>query len=154
IYTWGNRNPQGLAFAPGTGTPYEVEHGDSTHDEINILAAGANYGYPLFRGPVGRAGYVDPAWSSGNGTIAPSGADFVFGPQWGAWSGSLFVAQLKETDLRRFELFAGTVRQTNILFDNTYGRLRSVVFGADGALYLTTSNGTADRVLRITATQP
>lgn len=154
IYTWGNRNPQGLAFEPGTGTPYEVEHGDETHDEINIIAAGANYGYPLFRGPVGRAGYLDPAWSSGNVTIATSGADFVVGPQWGAWSGSLFVAQLKETDLRRFELFAGTVRQTNILFDNTYGRLRSVVFGADGALYLTTSNGTADRVLRITATQP
>jgi glucose/arabinose dehydrogenase len=154
IYTWGNRNPQGLAFEPSTGTPYEIEHGDDTHDEINILAAGANYGYPLFRGPVGRPGYVDPAWSSGNVTLATSGADFVVGPQWGAWSGSLFVATLKETDLRRFELFAGTVRQTNILFDSTYGRLRSVVFGVDGALYLTTSNGTADRVLRITATQP
>ena len=154
IYTWGNRNPQGLAFEPGTGTPYEVEHGDDTHDEINILVAGANYGYPLYRGPVGRPGFVDPAWSSGNVTLATSGADFVVGPQWGAWSGSLFVAQLKEMDLRRFELFAGTVRQTNVLFDNVYGRLRSVVFGADGALYLTTSNGTSDRVLRITATQP
>jgi glucose/arabinose dehydrogenase len=154
IYTWGNRNPQGLAFEPGTGTPYEVEHGDDTHDEINILVAGGNYGYPLFRGPVGRPGYIDPAWSSGNVTIATSGGDFVAGPQWGAWSGSLFVAQLKEMDLRRFELFAGTVRQTNILFDNAYGRLRSVVFGADGALYLTTSNGSGDRVLRITATQP
>ncbi len=154
IYTWGNRNPQGLAFEPGTGTPYEVEHGDDTHDEINILVAGGNYGYPLFRGPVGRPGYVDPAWSSGNVTLATSGADFVVGPQWGAWSGSLFVATLKESDLRRFELFAGTVRQTNVLFDNTYGRLRSVVFGADGALYVTTSNGTGDRVLRITAAQP
>jgi glucose/arabinose dehydrogenase len=154
IYTWGNRNPQGLAFEPGTGTLYEVEHGDDTHDEINILVAGGNYGYPLYRGPVGRPGFIDPAWSSGNVTLATSGADFVVGPQWGAWSGSLFVAQLKETDLRRFELFAGTVRQTNVLFDNVYGRLRSVVFGADGALYLTTSNGTSDRVLRITATQP
>jgi glucose/arabinose dehydrogenase len=154
IYTWGNRNPQGLAFEPGTGTPYEVEHGDDTHDEINILVAGGNYGYPLYRGPVGRPGFIDPAWSSGNVTLATSGADFVVGPQWGAWSGSLFVAQLKEMDLRRFELFAGTVRQTNVLFDNVYGRLRSVVFGADGALYLTTSNGTSDRVLRITATQP
>lgn len=154
IYTWGNRNPQGLAFEPGTGTPYEVEHGDDTHDEINILVAGGNYGYPLFRGPVGRPGYIDPAWSSGNVTIATSGGDFVFGPQWGAWSGSLFVAQLKEMDLRRFELFAGTVRQTNILLDNTYGRMRSVVFGTDGALYLTTSNGSGDTILRITATQP
>ena len=87
-------------------------------------------------------------------TLATSGADFVVGPQWGAWSVSLFVAQLKEQDLRRFELFAGTVRQTNILLDNTYGRLRSVVLGVDGALYVTTSNGTADRVLRIIATQP
>jgi len=154
IYTLGNRNPQGLAFEPATGTPYEVEHGDDTHDEINILVAGGNYGYPLFRGPVGRPGYIDPAWSSGSVTLATSGGDFVIGPQWGAWSGSLFVATLKETDLRRFELFAGTARQTNILFDNAYGRLRSVVFGADGALYLTTSNGAADRILRITATQP
>ena len=131
-----------------------MEHGDDTHDEINILVAGGNYGYPLFRGPVGRPGYIDPAWSSGNVTLATSGGDFAVGPQWGAWSGSLFVATLKETDLRRFELFAGTARQTNILFDNVYGRLRSVLFGADGALYLTTSNGTGDRVLRITATQP
>jgi glucose/arabinose dehydrogenase len=154
VYTLGNRNPQGLAFEPGTGTPWEVEHGDDTHDEINVLVAGGNYGYPIFRGPVGRAGYVDPAWSSGNITLATSGADFVVGSQWGAWSGSLFVAQLKESDLRRFELFAGTARQTSILYDGTYGRLRSVVFGADGALYLTTSNGTADKVLRITATQP
>jgi glucose/arabinose dehydrogenase len=154
VYTSGNRNPQGLAFQPGTGTPYEVEHGDDTHDEINVLVAGGNYGYPLYRGPVNRPGYVDPVWSSGNVTLATSGADFVVGPQWGAWSGSLFVAQLKEQDLRRFELFLGTVRQTNVLFDNTYGRLRSVVFGPDGALYVTTSNGTFDRVLRITATQP
>jgi glucose/arabinose dehydrogenase len=154
VYTWGNRNPQGLAFEPSTGTPYEVEHGDDTHDEINALIAGGNYGYPLYRGPVDRPGYIDPVWSSGNGTIATSGADFVLGPQWGAWSGSLIVGQLKETDLRRFEIFAGTLRQTNILFDNTYGRLRSVVFGADGALYVTTSNGTGDRILRITARQP
>ena len=154
MYTLGNRNPQGLAFEPSSGTPYEVEHGDDTHDEINILIAGGNYGYPLYRGPVNRPGYIDPAWSSGSVTIATSGADFVSGPPWGAWSGSLFVAQLKETDLRRFEIFAGTLRQTNILVDNTYGRLRSVVFGADGALYVTTSNGTGDRVLRITARQP
>lgn len=66
----------------------------------------------------------------------------------------ILAATLKEMDLRRFELFAGTVRQTNILVDNTYGRLRSVVFGADGALYVTTSNGTNDKILRITATQP
>ncbi len=154
VYTWGNRNPQGLAFEPSSGTPWEVEHGDDTHDEINVLVAGANYGYPIYRGPAGRPGYTDPAWSSGNVTLATSGADFVVGPQWGIWSGSLFVATLKESDLRRFELFAGSARQSGVFFDNAYGRLRSVVFGPEGALYITTSNGTGDRVLRVSATQP
>ena len=154
IYTWGNRNPQGLAFEPGTGTPYEVEHGDDTHDEINILIAGGNYGYPIYRGPVGKPGFLDPAWSSGNVTLATSGGEFVTGAQWGLWSGSLFVATLKESDLRRFELFDATARQADLLFDNVYGRIRTPRLAPDGSLYLTTDNGTADRIIRITATKP
>ncbi len=154
IYTWGNRNPQGLAFEPGTGRVFEVEHGDDTHDEINILVAGGNYGYPIYRGPVGKPPYLDPAWSSGNVTLATSGGEFVTGSQWGLWNGSLFVATLKESDLRRFELFDGTARQADLLFDNVYGRLRTPRLGPDGSLYLTTDNGSADRVIRITASKP
>lgn len=154
IYTWGNRNPQGLTFEPGTGRVFEVEHGDDTQDEINILTAGANYGYPLFRGPVGRAGYADPAWSSGNVTLATSGGEFLSGPQWGGWSGTLVVATLKESDLRRYELFDGTARQADLLFDNVWGRLRTPRLAPDGSLYLTTDNGAPDRVIRVTATLP
>jgi glucose/arabinose dehydrogenase len=154
IYTMGNRNPQGLTFQPGTGVPFEVEHGDSTHDEINILVSGGNYGYPISRGPDGPGGYLDPAWSSGDTVIAPSGADFVTGAAWGSWEGSLFVAQLRETDLRRFTIVGGTAVQQEILLDGTYGRIRTARLGPDGALYLTTSNGTGDRVVRLIPSLP
>ena len=150
VYTWGNRNAQGLAFEPGSGRPFEVEHGDTTHDEINILIAGANYGYPVCRGPCDNPGFVNPAWSSGGITTAASGADFARGPQWGAWDGSLFVANLKEGDLRRFTISGGTATQREILYDGVYGRLRTVRQGPDGSLYITTSNGTGDRIVRIT----
>lgn len=154
VFTWGNRNPQGLAFEPGSGRVFEIEHGDSTHDEINILVPAGNYGYPIYRGPVNRPGYIDPAWSSGNVTLATSGGEFLSGPQWGLWSGSLVVATLKETDLRRFELFDGTARQTDVLFDNAWGRLRTPRLAPDGSLYLTTDNGTDDKIIRIQARQP
>jgi len=150
VYTMGNRNPQGLTFEPGTGRPFEVEHGDSTHDEINILVAGANYGYAICRGPCSDPRFTSPAWSSGNGVIAPSGGDFARGSQWGAWDGSLFTGQLAQTDLRRFSIAGNVATQREILYDGTYGRIRTVRQGLDGSLYLTTSNGTGDRVIRLT----
>jgi glucose/arabinose dehydrogenase len=153
IYTMGNRNPQGLTFEPGTGRPVEVEHGDDTHDEINILRVGANYGYPTCRGPCGDPRFVDPAWSSGNVTLATSGADFARGVQWGAYDGSLFVGQLKESDLRRFTISGAIATQRDVFFNQTYGRIRTVRMGPDGSLYLTTSNGADDRVIRISPTQ-
>jgi glucose/arabinose dehydrogenase len=153
VYTMGNRNPQGLTFEPGTGRVIEVEHGDDTHDEINILRAGANYGYPVCRGPCGDPRFVDPAWSSGSVTLATSGGDFARGVQWGAYDGSLFVATLKQTDLRRFTFSGAVATQRDILFDNSFGRLRTVRQGPDGSLYITTSNGSGDQVIRITPTQ-
>jgi glucose/arabinose dehydrogenase len=153
VYTMGNRNPQGLTFEPGTGRVVEIEHGDDTHDEINILRAGANYGYPTCRGPCGDPRFVNPAWTSGNVTLATSGADFARGVQWGAYDGSLFVAQLKESDLRRFTFSGEVATQRDVFFNGTYGRIRTVRQAPDGSLYLTTSNGSGDRVIRITPTQ-
>jgi glucose/arabinose dehydrogenase len=86
-------------------------------------------------------------------TIATSGADFARGVQWGAYDGSLFVAQLKQADLRRFTITGSVATQRDIFFDGTYGRIRTVRQGPDGFLYLTTSNGGGDRVIRITPTQ-
>ena len=149
-YSMGHRNPQGLAFQPGTGTVFEIEHGATTNDEINILAPAKNYGWPDQEGVGGTAkGFTDPVWTSGPVTYATSGATFVTGDQWGSWSGSLFVATLKEQDLRRFAVTGTSVVPKEVLFDQKYGRLRSVVQGPDGALYATTSNGSGDRIIRI-----
>jgi len=78
----------------------------------------------------------------------------VSGPQWGGWSGSLFVCTLKEQDLRRFAVTGTTVAPAEILFDQKYGRLRTPVLGPDGALYLTTSQGSGDRIIRVAAARP
>jgi glucose/arabinose dehydrogenase len=161
VYAWGNRNPQGIAF---TGSDvYEVEHGENDDDEINYVQGGANYGWPTFHQSGGAArGMKDPIWSSGPVTFATSGAAFVFGAAWGTWSGSLFVAALKDTSLRRFTVTPSAATQRDLLFSGKYGRLRAAVQGPDGALYLTTSNRDGrgspvsgdDRVVRVAASQP
>ena len=154
-YSFGHRNPQGLSFQPGSGRALAVEHGEDSHDEINVIRAGGNYGWPLQAGPGGGPrGFVDPLWSSGPaGTLATSGAAFVAGAQWGLWSGSLFVATLKEADLRRFTIEGEAAVQREVLLDRKYGRLRSPVLAANGALYVTTSNGSGDRIIRLVASQ-
>jgi glucose/arabinose dehydrogenase len=150
VYSMGHRNPQGLAFQPGTGVALEIETGTTANDEINVLAPGKNYGWPDQEGMGGMAkGFTDPIWTSGGVSYAMSGATFVTGDRWGAWSGSLFIATLKDQDLRRFTVDGTTVVAKEILYDQKYGRLRSVVQGPDGALYVTTSNGSGDRIIRI-----
>jgi glucose/arabinose dehydrogenase len=156
VWSFGHRNPQGLAFQPGTGVVFLVDHGEDSHDEINVLEKGANYGWPVVEGPDAQGRFKDPVWTSGDRvpTIAHSGGTFVTGPTWGLWSGSLFTAQLKEADLRRYAVEGTKVTPAEILLNNKYGRLRSPVLGPDGALYITTSNGTGDRIVRVVATQP
>lgn len=159
VYTIGHRNPQGLALRPGSSEPYTAEHGPTTDDEINRIVPGGNYGWPCYIGadiiPDEHGGhetldiecggpeeYLPAAWSSGDPTIATSGLVFLSGEQWGAWEGSLVAATLKQSDLRRFELDEdGRPVLAEILLDEAYGRLRAVVIGPDGALYVSTSNG-------------
>ena len=157
-YSTGHRNPQGLDFQPGTGTVFGIEHGPDSDDEVNVIRAGANYGWPTVLQTGGAArGFVDPVWSSGSVTFATSGGAFVSGPAWGAWSGSLFVATLKDTTLRRLAVSGTSVASAEILYRGKYGRLRAVVRGPDGALYVTTSNrdgrgspvASDDRIVRI-----
>ena len=161
VYSWGHRNPQGIAF--NGADVYEVEHGPDTDDEINFIQPGANYGWPLLRQTGGAArGMKDPIWSSGSVTFATSGATFVSGAAWGAWSGSLLVVALKDQSLRRFMVTPSVATQQELLFKGTYGRLRAAVQGPDGALYLTTSNRDGrgsplngdDRVIRVVPARP
>lgn len=165
VYSMGHRNPQGLAIRPGTRQMYEVEHGPSVNDEVNLLQPGGNFGWPCYTGdgvPQSTAGcgpassYLPPLWASGSSTIATSGASFTKGAQWQDFQGSLFVSTLKEQDLRRFPVGAGgtSLGSPQTLFDTSFGRLRASVPGPGGQLYLTTSNGSGDRVVRVSAATP
>jgi glucose/arabinose dehydrogenase len=166
VWSMGHRNPQGLAFAVN-GDLYVAEHGTDTDDEINRIQPGGNYGYacwtnaehpgPAQDGPAGgqcadASAYRAAAWASGTPTIAISGARFVVGDAWRGLEGSLLVATLKEGDLRRFAVRDSGARvvQEEILLDGAFGRLRGVVHGPGGAIYLTTSNGVDDMVVRVT----
>ena len=163
VYTRGHRNVQGLAFQPGTGRVYAVEHGPDVHDEVNRLVAGGNYGWPCYAGPntpyAARSGcksagsYRRPAWSSGSSTIATSGATFASGDRWSSFRGDLFISTLKESDVRRLNVSADGTRaySGSVFFDGRWGRLRgAVLHGPTQALYLTTSNGDGnDRIVRV-----
>jgi len=160
VYSLGHRNPQGIAASP-SGLVVAAEHGTDTNDEVNVIEAGGNYGYPCFTGaddpgpiPDGcgpASDYLAPAWASGFPTLATSGATFLTGSGWGDWEGDLIVSTLKEEDLRRFSVSAsGALTFEEILLDGRYGRLRAVVIGPDEALYVSTGNGTDDKVLRVT----
>jgi glucose/arabinose dehydrogenase len=168
VYSIGHRNPQGIAFSPGTERVYAPEHGPDRDDEVNWIRAGRNYGWPCVTGtnnpvfprpagcPSGTSGFTLPAWSSEGPTLATSNGVFLTGKRWDTWRGHLVVATLKQSDLRRFsfELGANKAHQRAVMFDGFWGRLRSTVLGPGGQLYVTTSNGSNDKVIRITATAP
>ncbi len=161
VYSLGHRNVQGLAWHPRTGVLYATEHGPSGergfgHDEINRIRPGGNYGWPeVLCGQSGRPEFEESVACSGEDTWAPSGAEFV---RLGAWRERLLVANLRGAHLRGFLLnLDGTrvERQERVL--SGFGRLRDVVEGLDGALYVLTSNrdgrgrpvASDDRILRL-----
>jgi glucose/arabinose dehydrogenase len=165
VWTLGHRNVQGLAVRPGSGQVFSVEHGPDRDDEVNLLQPRGNYGW---NPDTGGGGYdegvpmTDPAiegaipavWSSGESTIAVSGATFLDGDQWGAYDGLLLVGVLKGQGVLALRLDeAGALQEEFRLpeLEGAHGRIRSVLQGVDGALYVTTDNGgNADRLLRVT----
>jgi glucose/arabinose dehydrogenase len=163
VYTIGHRNPQGISFQPGTGRVYEVEHGPDVNDEINWIRKGRNYGWPCVTGRgrpylscSGSATFTKSVWNSGDVTLATSNGTFVKGGIWLGFDGHLFVATLKESDLRRFKIDpdGAPARQRAVYFNARWGRLRATVLGPGNRLWITTSNGTNDKVIRITPTAP
>lgn len=151
VYSYGHRNPQGLAWQPGAGRLYASEHGPSgefgrfAHDEINLIVKGGNYGWPKVIGAAGKEGFLDPVvvWKE---TTPPSGMTFVTGDLLKGLKGSLFVATLRSEALVRIVLGEGgrAVRIERWFSDRQgsgkYGRIRDVVEGPDGALYFLTNN--------------
>ncbi|MXZ98407.1 MAG: hypothetical protein F4Z23_05140, partial [Acidimicrobiaceae bacterium] len=167
VYSWGHRNVQGLALRPGTTQMWAVEHGPAYDDEINLLSAGANYGWDPVPGynqdvpMTDLAGYPDAVaakWSSSHPSLAPSGGAFITGTDWGAYNGRLAVAFLKERRLRIFGFSSTGTLESEVLvaeLDGAHGRLRTPVMGPEGALYVSTSNGrSADKILRVSPQAP
>lgn len=140
VYSLGHRNPQGLAWN-SKNVLYASEHGQTAHDEINIIKPRANYGWPLVQGDETSTQVVTqkPLIQSGEVTWAPSGITFI---DQGLWQGKLLVACLRGEQLLAISLNGnGTVvRNVESLFKNEYGRLREVIQGKDGSIYLTASN--------------
>jgi glucose/arabinose dehydrogenase len=152
VYSYGNRNPQGLSWQPVTGKLFESEHGPSgefghfANDEINVIVRGGNYGWPKVIGAPGLKQYIDPVivWKH---TTPPSGMTFYNKDLLKHLKGDLFVATLKSQALIRIRLEKNSTKVTRIerwfasgYSKGKYGRLRAVVEGPDGALYLLSNN--------------
>lgn len=155
VWTLGHRNVQGLTFDE-EGRLWEAEFGDAAWDEVNLLEAGGNYGWPEVEGSGGAdtsGQYVDPAAVWRTGDASPSGLT--------AWDGSLWLASLRGTILWEIPLPGGAGRPVGrplAHLAGDYGRLRTVLPTAADGLLLTTSNTDGrgdpddqdDRVLQLT----
>jgi glucose/arabinose dehydrogenase len=136
VYSYGHRNPQGLAW-DSAGRLWATEHGRSGSlsgfDEVNLIEAGHNYGWPTVQGDETAAGLTAPRVHSGaSDTWAPAGAAII--------DSSLFFAGLRGEALYEARLNGGSVADIIRHFPGQIGRLRAVAIGPDGWLYLTTSN--------------
>ncbi|MGC4252500.1 MAG: PQQ-dependent sugar dehydrogenase [Sphingobium sp.] len=147
IWSYGHRNPQGLAFDPSSGLLWESEHGPIGGDEINIIEKGRNYGWGVvslgFQPGIERRSapdMVDPV-AYYSPSIAPSGIGFYAGDRYPGWKGNLFVAGLAGLQLRRLEIEGRKVVGQEVLFSR-FGRTRAVRTGPDGLLYVLLQNPT------------
>jgi len=154
IWSYGIRSPEGLAFDPKTGRLWESEHGPRGGDELNIIAKGKNYGWPVVvhgidypggaigEGVVHRDGMEDPVyyWDP---VIAPSGLAFYTGTLFPQWQGSLFVGGLGGRVLDRLAIVNDKVVAEEPLLMDLRARIRDVRVGPDGAVYVLTDSGTA-----------
>lgn len=149
IYSLGNRNVQGAALHPRTGALWAHEHGPQGGDEVNVIRAGVNYGWPVITYGVNyglgtrigegtaKPGMAQPVhyWVP---SIAPSGMAFYDGDRFPRWKGDLFVGALRDRMLVRLRLEGEKVVKEERMLQGTFGRIRDVRVGPDGLLYLLT----------------
>ena len=158
-YTLGNRNMQGAALHPQSGLLWTHEHGPQGGDEVNVIRAGVNYGWPTITyganygtgSKIGEGtakdGMAQPLdkWVP---SIAPSGMAFYTGSKFAQWRGDLFVGALRDQMLVRLKLDGEKVVHEERILKNAVGRIRDVRMGPDGFIYLLTDepNGVLVRV--------
>lgn len=160
LWSLGHRNPQGAALHPESGALWLTEHGPQGGDEVNLVRAGRNYGWPVItyglnysgtkvgEGLTAKAGLEQPLWHW-TPSIAPSGLAFYDHARFAAWRGSLFAGSLKFGFLSRLTLEGEKVVAEERLLEGLGQRIRDVRQGPDGALYLLTDQSDGE-LLRVT----
>jgi glucose/arabinose dehydrogenase len=144
IWSYGHRNPQGLAFDPTTNKLWATEHGPNGGDELNLIEPGRNYGWAVVSHGMQpgitkseQEGMESPkaTWTP---TIAPAGIAFYSGTRYPGWKNNLFVTGLGGQQLRRIEITNDKVTHQEVVF-NEYGRVRDIIIGPDGYFYASLS---------------
>lgn len=145
IWSYGHRNHQGLAFHPTTGALYAAEHGPRGGDELNLVLPGRNYGWPVITYGMNYNGtaMTDKTHQEGmeqpmvfwTPSLAVCGMNFYSGNLFPKWKNHLFLTSLAAEELRRIEVKNGSVVTQEVLFKDL-GRIRHVVEGPDGAIYV------------------
>ena len=162
IFSLGHRNAQGMDWQPGTGLMFQTEHGPSGFDgpgggdEVNIVEAGKNYGWPEVHHTESREGMVSPILVY-TPAVAPASGVFYRGSAFPDYRGNYFFGCLRGRRLIRVVLDGRRVVSQEDLFNDQYGRIREVAEGPDGAIYFSTSNrdgrgqpaANDDRILRL-----
>ncbi len=159
VWTYGHRNVQGIAVRPGSGQVWELEHGPKGGDELNLLRAGANYGWPVISygenyngSPVGRGITAKPGMEQPvyywDPVIAPGGMTFYDGAMFPAWRGNILIGSLNPGGLQRVVLQGTRVAGEERLLANQ-GRIRTAAVARDGSVLVLTDRA-GGSVLRIT----
>ncbi|HYX31023.1 MAG TPA: PQQ-dependent sugar dehydrogenase [Pyrinomonadaceae bacterium] len=162
IWTYGNRNSQGIDFQPGTNLLWETEHGPSGFDgpgggdEVNILERGKNYGWPVIHHRQTHEGMESPILEY-TPACAPASGMFYRGSQFPQFKGNFFFGCLVGTRMIRVVMNGRQVLSQENLLEGKYGRIRDVAEGPDGFIYFSTSNRDGrgrpasddDRILRL-----
>ena len=158
IYTYGHRNPQGLALNPETGEIWETEHGPKGGDEVNIIKIGANYGWPDYSLGVNYNGTNISSGHNATGieapiyawipSIATCGITFITSNKFRSWKGSLLVSGLVSQKLIRCVVNGDKIVEEDVLLSNS-GRVRNVIQAPDGSIYVSVEN--PGRIIQILA---
>jgi glucose/arabinose dehydrogenase len=156
IWSYGHRNPQGLARNPVTGDLYDAEHGPRGGDELNLVLKGRNYGWPVITygmnydgTPItdltAKEGMEQPVvhWTP---SLAVCAIDFYVGDRFPGWRNDLFLSSLAAQELRRLEIEDRKVVHQEVLFKDI-GRVRDVVSGPDGYVYVSLEPGRIARLV-------
>jgi glucose/arabinose dehydrogenase len=173
IYTYGHRNVQGIAFRPGTGQPFACEHGPNHSDEVTPLVAGGNGGWdpqhrPGLTCPDNYCGYAGdaatmpmtdvnrfpnamrPSWNNRGRSQGMGPCAFLSGAQWKAWDGRLAVGIMAAQRVDVLQLDTSGMATATTTMSLPWRRIRSIVQGPDGSLYLATDDASGAEIWRLT----